>query len=782
MNKKLISGCFAFGLVLTAFGDYSFKEADIIIPEEAPGLIRFAAEELQKHLRLLADSQFAIKTDADTEYAFVLGDCPEARKQELDVDKLPRDGFYIAAVDNRIFILGKDNGYAKAPNLFFTFYDCKNRGTLLGVYHFLEQQGFRWPAPGEQNIYVPAKEAVSCELGVEKHQPIFRDRMGADYWNFIKKYPDSNEYCRNTDEVYLWGLRLKLSGRTVAIDCHTEQFLKLSEIWQDYPERFQLMSNGERNTRYLCWTDPAVEDIWTKAADAFFSGKNPAAAGLPHLKSWRGQNSKEEFFIDPMDYGRENNGRCMCERCEEFRRQRPCPDDTELIWKVIVSVAEKMQQKHPDKYIATLVYPPKHHFPKTVSLPKNIRVRICMPGAKSVAVPNRLNHELQRIAQWSRILGKENVPLWTYQCEIHGRKLPGPPEVYPRLFAQYLQKIRPLAAGVKNEIHALTHTYRNLDVYIQARLLWDPDRDIDDELNEYFKCYYGPAAEPLRQMFERFETNWVKYWKLVTPDDAEVEKVGLARDGIQLRKIAWSQVYTTDEMQAIDKLLTQAEKLAAGSSAHAHRVSLLRPYLFDIMKAERFEVMQMRDLCPTLEAANKDWHEVESIPFVAAGRVNPELRVSTSAKIRSDKDFLHIQVLAEEPSPELSLTDPEKRNGDKNIWRDNVVELFFYNSDTITQLMINDLAYWSSQQVTKKQAEWRQIPDVDVEVQTVASGFLYSVRIPRTLFTDDSVMFNITRSRRIKDDEEECATLSPASKLGNWHNPESYATLLIKNE
>ncbi|MFA6928727.1 MAG: DUF4838 domain-containing protein [Lentisphaeria bacterium] len=765
---------------LQAQNVYQFSDADIILPTPAPGLLRLAAEELQKHLRQLTGGDFAIRNQAVSEFALLLGVSPESEKLSLKIEALPRDGFYIAAAEKRICILGKDNLYQKPPNLFFTFYDCQDRGTLLAVYEFLEQQGIRWPAPGEINTYIPPKKLVSVPLGVQKHQPVFRDRLSSDFWNFMQKYPDSREYCQNVDEIFLWGLRLKLSGRTVAIGCHTEQFLKLPEIWQDYPERFQLMRNGERNKNYLCWTDPAVEEVWSRAADAFFSGKSPAEAGLPHLQSWRGQNSPREFFLDPMDHGGSNDGRCLCQRCQAFRQKNPSPDDSEIIWKVIASVAEKMREKHPGKFIATLVYPPKHQLPKSVALPDNICVRICVPGAKSVAVPQRLQLELQKIKEWSDILGAENVPLWTYQCEIHGRKLPGPPETYPGLFATYLQKIRPLAAGVNNEIHALSHTYRNLDMYIQARLLWDPERDLATELREYFQCYYGAAAPVLQALFQRFENNWVKYWRLVTPDSDEVEKVGLAQDGANLRKIIWSQVYTQEEMQHIDQSLQEAEALAVDSPPVLRRVKLLRSYLFEIMQEERYEVMQMRDLCPTIEVSNDDWQQIKPLPLVSASRLKKELQFASYCQVRVDADSLYLQVRIEAANPELSLTDPQRKNGDRNIWRDNVVEVFFYDQETLTQLMINDLGIWSSQQITNKTANWQLLPDVQIKIEKTASGYLYSLHLPRRLFSGQSLLFNVTRTRRVKNSEEEVSTLSPASKLGNWHNPESYAILQLQ--
>ena len=42
-----------------------------------------------------------------------------------------------------------------------------------------------------------------------------------------------------------------------------------------------------------------------------------------------------------------------------------------------------------------------------------------------------------------------------------------------------------------------------LDYYMYQRLAWNPDLDVDKELNLYYKNYYGPAAKPMGAYHER---------------------------------------------------------------------------------------------------------------------------------------------------------------------------------------------------------------------------------------------------------------------------------------
>ena len=164
-------------------------------------------------------------------------------------------------------------------------------------------------------------------------------------------------------------------------------------------------------------------------------------------------------------------------------------------------------------------------------LPDNVRVRLCVSGAKEMPTPKRcLDTDVAKIKTWSKLLGDNKPPLWIYHCEAwFGRKLPGMPEVYPHLIADFLKLLRDDIAGMSMETYAPSHTYQNLDMYIAARLLWNPDRNVDEELADYFKSYYGPAAEPAQILFRRFEDNWIKYWKLANPDQPQsADTVGLA--------------------------------------------------------------------------------------------------------------------------------------------------------------------------------------------------------------------------------------------------------------
>ena len=44
---------------------------------------------------------------------------------------------------------------------------------------------------------------------------------------------------------------------------------------------------------------------------------------------------------------------------------------------------------------------------------------------------------------------------------------------------------------------------QGLDFYMVAKLAWNPDLDVEKELNLYYRNYYGPAAGPMKAYHER---------------------------------------------------------------------------------------------------------------------------------------------------------------------------------------------------------------------------------------------------------------------------------------
>ena len=797
MKKLVLLLAVLTGLAMSAaeitLAENARAKASIVVPANARPIVKFAAKELAEHLKAMTGAAFPVGEKPGTGVNIYLG--------FGDAANFAADEFVIKARGKRIDIYGKDTD-AKVY-LFNYFYDNPDKGTLRGVYNFLDSLGVRWLAPGKDGFYVPVRRTLRIPEREIRFKPYFQDRQIADGWNFMK-YPDAKEYAADARDLFLWGLRNNVSTRNMVNGCHSERSLGLfkNPEWLAHPAAHQLMKDGKRNPNYSCWTDSFTKEIWKRAVDGYFSGKSPKECGFElrgYLHS-RWPNpfiSPDEFMIDPMDHSTGNDGRCRCERCEDFRKKHPCKDDTEIIWQVIGEIADHVNAKYPGRYVSTLIYPPKRAIPKTIRKPENIRVRICMPGPRSLLYSDKLKSDMKLLADWGAFLGPKNIPLWVYQCNAsHGNYLPGIPDTYPHLTAKFIRTIKPRCAGIFCENHNVTHTHRNLDVYIFMRLMWDPERDVEKELDEYFELYYGPAAAPAKELFARLEKNWIKLDPIVFSDPKNQADLGAVRkDGELARKQVWSQVYTADEMKKIDSLLAEIRWLAPACSVYARRAELLRKYLVEVMKSERSGVMDREEkrqsirlqIPPTSSSAfpaPKEWERAPEYRLIQAERFKKGLAAGGSFRVLASKEKLFILAELKEPSPAESKTDKRRRSGNQEVWRDSCIELFFYaeKSKKFWQIIVNDNGAWSSQTKGRVLMRWTQMNGFQVQCVPNASGWIAKITLPLSELKTDrtDLRFNLTRERNLKRQPTEYSTWSPLAMSGGWHSPDNYGTMIFE--
>ena len=790
-------------------------KACIVIPEKSTAIVSFASAELAKYLKKITGATFKVGIKPEP------GCCSIIRLGMGNTDGFKFDTYAINAKDNVIEIYGRDS-MDKSINLFNLYFDNPWKGTLTGVYRFLDRLGVRWYAPGDLHEFVPRKPSLSFAEGFIKDAPFFADRKITSVWNFTKQFPDAKEYgCeKSLDAVYLWGIRNGTSTRSMVEGSHSEAHLRLWENreWLKHPERHQLMKNGKRNPRYSCWTDPGTISLWQNAADAYFSGKKPQEIGLnlkPYLHSkWPYPFiSPDEFMVNGMDNSSGNDGRCWCERCQAFRKKYPCKDDSEILWRAESLIANYIAEKHPGKYISTISYGIKKYLPKYTKMPRNIRLRHCASGPKEIGCPNRLADEIRTVSQLSKIFGRENLPLWTYQCICFGRLAPGVPDTYPGLTFQYIQKVlRPYTAGMFLENQSLTHTLRNLDSYLFFRGMWNPNMNYKRERADFFTNYYGPAGMVLDPLFADLEKKWCKFWKLATGDrvgktsqvidemmTSNDQSFGASDTRTSLQKMAWSKVYTAEYMSILDKELVKAEKLAAGDSVYAMRVGLLRKWFFDVMKSERSAVMDREDLrskiilkvfsCEIAEDSFPEgtkWNRIPVEKLKSAERMNPIIPEATSFRALASSQNMFIKAVMNDSPSALSATDLKRCPGNSEIWKDNCIELFFFaqKSRRFWQIIINDHGIWSSMTTTPQKPipMWIQYPGLKVSVQRGNHGWTANVTIPLEPIEIQGGMlrFNMTREHNLKKSKPVFSTWSQLGLLGNWHNPDCYGTVVFE--
>ena len=99
---------------------------------------------------------------------------------------------------------------------------------------------------------------------------------------------------------------------------------------------------------------------------------------------------------------------------------------------------------------------------------------------------------------------------------------------------------------------------QGLTLYMNAKLAWNPDLNVEEELDLYYKNYYGPAAEQMKSYHEFLE-------------DASGGEVYHGSGGSEIERI-----FTDRIIMQMGKYMQEAGKLVYGKEPYARRMEGVR--------------------------------------------------------------------------------------------------------------------------------------------------------------------------------------------------------------
>ncbi|MHB8994653.1 MAG: DUF4838 domain-containing protein [Armatimonadota bacterium] len=775
------------------------KALATIVAKPGNTVSNLAAKELKSYLDRITGAQFTISASAEASPRIFIGDCPQARAAGLDVAPLKRDGYFRGVVGEDLYLLGRDA--PTAGKLAVTSYF--ERGSLFAVYDFLEDVcGVRFIKAGPHGEVIPKAATLSVSRAMVREEPVFLDRSLVEFGLPTANYPDrllhvatSQDPAAVSDRT-MWGFKHRWEAGKMVAGCHSAHYLNFDERFAaDHPDWFALLPNGQRAIEtprgsYLCYSHPGVAKAFTEDARAYFSGQKPETRGL---KTWNKGGYREEFMVDPHD----SYPYCKCEECQKIFKADPDQDFSEIIFGAVAKVAEGVQD-FPGTYITTLAYGPKIQPPKTVKLPSNVRVRLCVNGPLNHSMPGTRERQLDLIKRWSERMDGDLV-LWTYTDQARPTKpIAGVPQVESHSIADFLRAVKPYCNGAFFENESTSQTFRCLDEYVTMKLLWNPDQDVDALLKDYFTSFYGPAAEPIGAIYARLEDLWRKVYTIYGGDSPRYAS----------RVDLWEKIYTEEELAGMGRLVAEAEKLAAGDEAYAWRVGMVRDEMVGRLRANREEykrtlgvASQAQVTCyraPVeagadgllpLEAWAKVPHEV-----LGPAMKTTKLDVLTHFKTAWSPDTLHLLFECEEPDPASDPTMAERKPDEADLWKDQTVEYMLTLEDerimsqSQYHTIINNRGVVCDMQraLGKQDLSWNGNPVVKAE--KTERGWVVRVAAPLAAMgiADAAklarVSFNVARHRPRVDKEHEYFAWSPASRARSWTEATTHGQLIFSDE
>ncbi len=111
----------------------------------------------------------------------------------------------------------------------------------------------------------------------------------------------------------------------------------------------------------------------------------------------------------------------------------------------------------------------------------------------------------EMLYKWAKVM-KGRLCIYDYdQGMLVWRDLPNPSHMAFRQDVKHYLKAGILGVNTESR-NAIATTFLNL--HMRARLLWNPEADVDALLDEFYPKFYGPAAEPMRKYWTTIYDAW----------------------------------------------------------------------------------------------------------------------------------------------------------------------------------------------------------------------------------------------------------------------------------
>ncbi len=429
----------------------------------------------------------------------------------VDWNRLEDDGFTIKTENDDLIIAGG-----------------KKKGSLNGVYSFLERYlGCRMYTPTAE--FVPKQRTLSLAPFEDTQVPViaFRDAFSYDpgymAWHKLDNHDD------------LFGMYV-----------HTFRSLVPPGVYfHDHPEYYSKVKSGRIPDGQLCLTNPDVFRIVLQALRDQMKQR-------PNVRYW--SVSQNDTFSP-----------CECETCRAIDSLEGSPSGS------LLAFVNRVADAFPEKTISTLAYQYSRAAPATMKPRPNVNIMLCSiecNRSKPLASDPGSASFVKDVSDWVKLT--RNIYLWDYVVQFRNLISPFPnlrvlqPNI--RFFAK-----NGIRAVFEQSSGSLACEFKELRTYLIAKLLWDPDADVDVLTNDFLRGYYGKAAPYLRQYIDGMH------------DALEASGEDLTIYGYPLpSKKGYLAPQNLDKYVA---LFDRAEEVAKGDSAFLHRVQIARlPLQFALLE------------------------------------------------------------------------------------------------------------------------------------------------------------------------------------------------------
>ena len=454
-------------------------DADLLtvaVPRDRIPAEKTAARELTEYLGKMTGRRVAVVDEGKAGKADIhLGATAFAKAQVPGLGAFGKEEWTVLVRDGALVIAGG-----------------RPRGTLYAVYHYLEDvAGVHWLTPVSD--HVPAHQELPRPAADLRGKPAmpYRDIYdvpGADGQRFLAR----NRMNVSSTE-YGGGKVFGGAGSSHTLYTNLGGPDEIRRLFKEHPDWFPLIdgrrtchlerADGQSQSQ-LCLTNPELRRYWVAKLRARIQADR---AGCRRT----GADCPLYYAIDQND---SYDGFCRCPACREiFEREG---SNAGILLDFANYVAAELEGEAPDARFAMMALHSTEKPPKTLKARRNVVIRLCDTTSNMVhpwTAAENAPH-LANLREWTR--HADAIMMWDYSVTYWAPSVVNLPTPAERTFAPDIRLLRDSkGAGFFFEHeNPIAADMRDLKVWLEIKLVENPDLDDRQLVETFTDLYYGPEA------------------------------------------------------------------------------------------------------------------------------------------------------------------------------------------------------------------------------------------------------------------------------------------------
>ena len=659
--------------------------AQIVLAKNANPSERIAAKELQEHFELISGAKVPIVSAPTPEYKnkIYVGISKFIPESGFDLSAVENGGYHLLVKDKYAIVAGRDRlskisgwtrseadldrwrkltGYnfelpavmkrlrkqLQVPGLDLFFSD--DTGTWYGACDLLRQLGCRWYSWTDVGTVIPQMSNISLKKQDIVRKPKFVIR---EFYSWS---------CARVPEIQKWLHRNGAGNSLYTWNNHTLYDIANKDMLKEYPEIFArnkynkiANSGGARLTAKL--SNPKLREMGNTYLDCVFKSL-PELAGM----SLGMPDGFRPDYQDRMKFEKKGKDAVYANKYSNY------------VWDFWHPAALNLKNTHPDKFLTCMAYAAYQYPPDNTSL---VSDNVIVTHVYNVLFfvswmfPEKKRQMLEAREKWFKLLKPGRYQVWLHYL-FHWNR---PSRIYSPAFCfkaqqedmKFLADHGALghfieAAGMK-DYPALTHMF----IWWQAQLFWNPGMSRDKAFNEYFRLYYGPAENEMKEFFRVSEA------RFTDPNQIPLYK----------RTAAGLKAYNDKYFE----LLEAAKAKTAPDSVYRKRIELFEKEMSPLKKQYEslkrtgplFRIFLSKKPIGLDKSKYSPWRPLSDLDSGEVIRRNKTMTAWRFFK-EGKKRYLHIMAICNTADMK-GIRAACKKDDDHNIFNDDHIEIFLISPE-----------------------------------------------------------------------------------------------------